>query len=106
GTPISDIFECQENEIAGVSLIEYLPRIQEHRAPSDNGKVALDFVSLHHGVPRRHSLQQQPKFRNIPLAVAQPVNWTAMNILTTHPERLIESAVCRDDAQILIENQE
>jgi hypothetical protein len=25
---ISDIFECQENEIAGVSLIEYLPRIQ------------------------------------------------------------------------------
>jgi hypothetical protein len=29
-----------------------------------------------------------------------------MNVLTLHPERLIESAVCRDDTQVLIENQE
>jgi hypothetical protein len=29
-----------------------------------------------------------------------------MNVLTIHPERLIESAVCSDDTQVLIENQE
>jgi hypothetical protein len=106
GTPISDIFECQENEIAGVSLIEYLPRIQEHQTPSDNGKVALDFVSLHHGVLWRNVLQQQPKLGDIPLAIAQPIYRTTLNVLTIHPERLMESAVCSDNAQVLIENQE
>ena len=85
---------------------KHLARIQEHRASSDNGKVALDLVSLHRGVLRRHSFQQQPKLGNIPLAIAQPVNRTAMNVLKLHPEGLIESAVCSDDAQILIENQE
>jgi len=64
GTPIGDIFKCQENEIAGVSLIEYLPRTQEHQTPSDNGKVSFDFVSLHHGMLWRDVLQQQPKFGN------------------------------------------
>ena len=29
-----------------------------------------------------------------------------MNILTIHPERLMESAVCSDNTQVLIENQE
>jgi len=57
-----------------VSLIEHLPRIQEHRASSDNGKVSLDFVSLHHGVLWSDVLQQQPKFGDIPLAVAQPMS--------------------------------
>ena len=106
GTPISDIFECQENEIAGVSLIEYLPRIQEHQTPSDNGKVELDFVSLHHGVLLRNVLQQQPKLGDIPLAIAQPIYRTTLNVLTIHLERLMESAVCSDNAQVLIENQE
>ena len=106
GTPIGDIFECQENEIAGVSLIEYLPRIQEHQTPSDNGKVSFDFVSLHHGVLWRDVLQQQPKFGNIPLAIAQPIYRTTLNVLTIHPERLMESAVSSDNAQVLIENQE
>ena len=106
GTPIGDIFECQENELAGVSLNKYLARIQEHRAPSDNGKVSLDFVSLHHGVLWRDVLQQQPKLGDIPLTIAQPINRTTMNVLTIHPERLIESAVRSDNTQVLIENQE
>jgi hypothetical protein len=40
------------------------------------------------------------------LAIAQPINRAAMNVLEIHPERLAESAVCRDDTQILSENQE
>ncbi|HEV2699686.1 MAG TPA: hypothetical protein VGU90_16965 [Terriglobales bacterium] len=106
GTPIGDIFECQENKIAGVSLIEYFPRIEEHRPSSDNGKVSLDFVSLHHGVLWRNVLQQQPKLGDIPLAIAQPIYRTTLNVLTIHPECLMESAVCSDNAQVLIENQE
>jgi hypothetical protein len=87
-------------------LIEYLPRIQEHQTPSDNGKVSLDFVSLHHGVLWRDVLQRQPKFGDIPLAIAQPINRTTLNALTIYPECLMEGAVCGDNAQVLIENQE
>jgi hypothetical protein len=87
-------------------LIEYFPRIQEHRPSSDNGKVSLDFVSLHHGVLWRDVLQQQPKLGDIPLAIAQPIYRTTLNVLTIHPECLMESAVCSDNAQVLIENQE
>jgi len=87
-------------------LIEYLSRIQEHRSPSDNGKISLDFVSLHHGVLGRNVLQQQPKLGDIPLAISQPIYRTTLNILTIQLERLMESAVCSDDAQVLIENQE
>ena len=106
GTPIGDIFECQENEIAMVSLIEYFPRIQKHRASSDNGKISLDFVIFHHRVLWRDVLQQQSKLGNIPLAVTQRVNRTTLKVLTIHPERLLESAICSNDAQTLIEDQE
>ena len=37
--PVGDVFECQENELASISLIEHFPRIQEHRASSDHGKI-------------------------------------------------------------------
>jgi hypothetical protein len=104
GAPLSDIFDSQENQRGSVSLIEHLPRIQEHRAASDSGKISLHFVSFHHGVLRRDFLQQQPKLGDIPLAIAQSVNRTTLNVLTTHPERLMESAVCSDDTQVLIEN--
>src|SRR4029077_6648040 len=61
---------------------------------------------LHHGVLWSDVLQQQPKFGDIPLAVAQPIYRPTLNVLTVHPERLIESAVCGDNTQILIKNQE
>jgi hypothetical protein len=85
-------------------LIVHLARIQEHRASPDRGKISLDFVSLHHGVLRRDIFQQQPKLGYVPLAIAQHVNWSTLNVLTSHPERLMESAVGTDDAQVLIED--
>jgi len=104
GAPVGNIFDSQEDQRGSVSSIEHLPRIQEHRAASDSGKISLDFVSFHHGVLRRDFLQQRPKLGDIPLAIAQSVNRTTLNVLTTHPERLTESAVCSDDTQALIEN--
>ena len=104
--PIGDIFDGQENELVGISLVEHLPRVQEHRAASDNGKVAFDFVTFHNRVLGRDVLQQQPKLGNIPLAIAQPVSRTTLNVLKIHPECLVESAVCSDDTQVLIEDQE
>ncbi len=106
GAPLGYIFDGQENELVSISLVEHLPRVQEHRASSDIGKFPLDLVTLHHGVLRRDILQQEPKLGNIPLAIAQRVNRTILNVLTIHPECLMESAVCSDDTQVLIEDQE
>ena len=48
--PVGDVFDRQENELTGISMIEHLACVQQHRASSDTGKIALDFVSLHRGV--------------------------------------------------------
>ena len=103
---VGDVFDRQKNELVSTSSIEHLAGVQEHRAPSDNGKIPIDFVSLHHGVLGPDVFQQQPKFGDIPLAIAQPVNRTTVNVLASHPERLMEGAVCGDDAQVLIENKQ
>ena len=103
--PVGDVFDCQENELASISVFEHLACIQQHRASPDTGKIPLDFVSLHRGVLWGDVRQQQPKLRDIPLAVAQLVNRTTLDVLTVHPERPIECAVGGDDAQILIEDQ-
>ena len=86
-------------------MTDHLPRVQEHRASPDSGKFSLHLVTLHHGVVRRDILQQEPKRGDIPLPVAQRVNRTILNVLTSHPERLTKSAVCADDTQILIQDE-
>lgn len=70
------------------------------------GKVLLNFVRIHHAMLWRDVLQQQPKLRDVPLAVAKRINGAALDVLPLHHERHIESAVCRDDTQVLIEDQE
>ena len=86
-------------------MTDHLPRVQEHRASPDSGKFSLHLVTLHHGVVRRDIFQQEPKRGDIPLPVAQCVNRTILNVLTSHPERLTKSAVCADDTQILIQDE-
>ena len=86
-------------------MIDHLPRVQEHRASPNSGKFALDLVTLHHGVRRRDIFEQEPKRGIIPLSVAQRVNRTILNALTSHPERLTKSAVCGFNTQILIEDE-
>ena len=54
---------------------------------------------------RRDIFEQEPKRGNIPLSVAQRVNRTILDVLTSHPERLTKSAVRSDDTQILVEDE-
>ena len=86
-------------------MTNHLPCVQEHRASPDSGKFALDLVTIHHGVVPRDIFQQEPKRGDIPLPIAQRVNRTILNVLTSHPERLTKSAVCADDTQILIQDE-
>jgi hypothetical protein len=53
----------------------------------------------------RDTFQQEPKRGNIPLPVAQRVNRTILDVLTSNPERSTKSAVRSDDTQILIEDE-
>jgi hypothetical protein len=66
----------------------------------------LDFVAFHHRCPRQYLLQQQPEFRDVPLAVAQRVNRDALDFLPFDPEGQVERSAGGDDAQILIEDQQ
>ena len=66
----------------------------------------LDLVVVHHGVLRQDFFQQHPELRDVPLAVAQRVDWTALNVLPVDLERQIERAARGDDLQVLIEDQE
>ena len=43
---------------------------------------------------------------DVPLAIAQRIHRAALNILTVHSEHQIEGAICGDDAQVLIEDEE
>ena len=70
GATVGDIFDGQENQSAGICLIEHLPGVQQHRALSEPNKVVLDLVVVHHGVLRQDFFQQHPKLRDVPLAVA------------------------------------
>ena len=105
GAPLGYIFDRQENELASTPLTNHLPCVQEHGAPPDSGKFALNLVTIHHGAVPRDTFQQEPKRGDIPLPVAQRVNRTILNVLTSHPERPTKSAVCADDTQILIQDK-
>ena len=105
GAPLGYIFDRQEDELASTPLTDHLPRVQEHGASPDSGKFALIRVTHHDGALRRDIFQQEPKRGNIPLPVAQRVNRTIFNVLTSYPERLTKSAVCADDTKMLIQDE-
>ena len=104
--PLGDVLDRQESELLSISLVEHLACVQQHRASPDHGKVPLDFISLHRGMPGPDIFQKQSKLGDIPLSIAQPVNRPAVNVLTVQLERLIESAVGGDDAQAPVEDKQ
>ena len=89
--PLGNVFEGQKNRGVRILLVEYLSGTKKHRVRRPiPGKVLLDFVIFHHRVLRRNVLQQKPKRGDIPLALAQRVNRTTLDIPTAHSEFQIE----------------
>ena len=106
GAPVGDIFDRQQNELVSIPLIEHLTGVQEHRASSDNGKIPLDFVSLHRGVSGPRHPPAAAEARGYPTGRRPARRSADRERPDGSPERLIESAICGDDAQVLIEDKQ
>jgi hypothetical protein len=106
GSPLGDIFDRQKNESVFVTLIKHGPRVEQHCAASDSSEVVLDFVSLHDRMLRQDFLKQNSELGNIPLTIAQRIDGTALHILPTELECLIERAADRNDTEIFIQHQQ
>ena len=104
-TPLRDVFEGEQNGRVIVAFIEDLARIQEHDALADVGERVPDFIAVQLAMLRGDLLQQRTQCRNVPLAVAQCVEHTALRVLPPHPECQVEGATCSDDAQVLVKNK-
>src|SRR5579872_464363 len=80
-----------------------ITRVQEHDADAKMRKLVLDFIILHHAMVRDNFLEQQAKFRNIPLPVTQCVKEFSLCLLGAHLECRIEGAARSNNAQPFVE---
>jgi hypothetical protein len=89
-TPVGDILERQQYAAVGALLVEYLAHVQQHGAPADHGKFAVDFVALDRFLILRDRLQELAQLRDIPLAAVDIEQHLAAEILTGELEGLVE----------------
>ena len=81
--------------------------VEQHRLAADGGKIVFHFEIRHKWVSRdRISASMAPKFRDVPLAVAEIVDQLAYGGFGVHTESFVEGPVGRHDAQVGIEHQQ
>src|SRR5664279_2363425 len=85
--------------------VEYLARVEEHDAPSDAGKIAIDLISFDRRVIPGDRFENRAKLRDIPLTVFNLVDRKTRHILICELEELIEGPARGDDAQLLVEHE-
>src|SRR3989337_2604272 len=86
--------------------IEHLTRVQQHDAPPNAGKIAINFVSLDRRMILGDRFQDCTQLGDIPLTVVNLVNQMPPDSLTGELEYLIESPARGDDAQVVVEHQQ
>src|SRR5580693_1626068 len=90
----------------GISLVEHLAGIQEHRAAPYAGEIMLDLVVVHDAMLRHDTFEEKPQLRDVPLTVAQRVERPPYRIGLRDLESQIERPARGEHAQVLIENEE
>src|SRR3984893_13130825 len=93
GPPLGDILESKKKGRAGVVRVEHRAGVQEHDAAANPGKLMLDLERVHGGALRDDFLQKLAKSWNVPLTIAERVEWPAQNFLAVAPERQIVGAL-------------
>src|SRR5665213_1378399 len=106
GAAVGNILEGQQHGAVGVLLVEYLSDVEQHDAPADRGKLAVDFVALDGRAIFCDRIEQLPQLGNIPLAAVDIEKNLAAKIVTGELKGLIKGAAGGDDALILVEHQE
>ena len=106
GAPVGNVLECQQHGGVGALLIEHLAGIEQHDAPADHGKFAVDLISLDRRLAVRDRLQEITQLRDIPLTAVDLVKQTPADIFANQPEGFVEGSAGGDDAEIVVEDHE
>ena len=105
-TAVSNILERQQDGAVGALFVKYLANVQQHDAPADHRKFAIDFVSFDRFLILRDRLQKIAQLGDIPLAAVDIEQHLAAEILTGELEGLVERPAGGGDALILVEHEE
>ena len=89
-----------------VALVEHLAGVEQHRAPPNPGEFLLDLIRLHHRVLGHDLFQKQTERGDVPLAVPERVEPPSLGVLSIDLEGQIKRAARRDDAQVLVEDEQ
>ena len=104
--PPTNVLDGEQERHMRVALRHNRPRIEQHGAAADLGKLVLDLVAVEHRLIREDLFQKCPQHRNVPLAVTQRVKQPPLRIIAACLKRLVERAASGDDAQILVQHQQ
>jgi len=81
-------------------------RVEKHRARTNALEIVRHRVIIERGVLWQDFSQQSPQFGNVPLPIAQLVEQTPFGFFRRRRKNAIEGAVRRDNAQIVVQNDE
>ena len=86
-------------------FVEHAAGIEQHHAPADRGEFVLDLISLDGAALWNDVLEESPKPRNVPLAVAEIEEQSTLCLAGRHGEGAVERAARGNHAQVRIEHQ-
>jgi len=103
---LGDVFYRKQQSYVGVSFVEYLTGVEEHYTPSDRWKFVLDLVGLDSSVFRDYVFQKIPQRRDVPLAIAQLVEQSALGFLRLHPKDPVKGPARGHYPQVSVKHDE
>src|ERR1700720_2358256 len=106
GPPLGDILESKKKGRARVIRVEHRAGVQEHDAAANPGKLMLDLERVHGGALRDDFLQKLAKSWNVPLTIAERVEWPAQNFLAVDPERQVVGAADGEHAEVAVKHEQ
>jgi hypothetical protein len=106
GPPLGDILESKKKGRARVIRVEHRAGVQEHDAAANPGKLMLDLERVHGGALRDDFLQKLAKSWNVPLTIAERVEWPAQNVLAVDPERQVVGAADGEHAEVAVKHEQ
>src|SRR5579872_1654421 len=101
-----DILDAQKDVGGGSVFVEDLPRAEQHRSPSEQPEVMLDFIILHGALFGNDLAEQYSQLGDVPLPAAQLIERPADDIADVEFESRTEGAARGDQPQAPVENQE
>ena len=103
---LSDIMDGQEDAPRATAGVVQHPGAEQHGARAETFKRVGDLEAAEEGVPWNDLFKQFAQFRDVPLAIDQLINQTALRFGRRNIEGLIKCFIGGVDGQVGLENQQ